>query len=135
MPKPLRLLVFTGSWLATMALLCVPRTDVAVTAYVASVVELASHNLSGLFREKGRRGVHISRIAKQSPFVVAIIAMSATLTRFYYWITWDPVGEGNDDGWGVYRAAHFRMSSISTLLQSPPTEKRQCAALPRGCSP
>jgi hypothetical protein len=94
-------LLFPVVWLLFMALACILRVQVVFAGILSVVCGVICYGLTlSVPRSKSRSarwGVAV-RIA----VIVGIFVLSLSATRTYYWISWNPVGNAYDDGWGWF---------------------------------
>jgi hypothetical protein len=83
------------SWLTIIAVMCAFRVDALIITFAATLVGAVAMNVA--FRRlsfMGYRRINIVAIG------LMIVALSILLPRSYYWVTWNPVADSYDNGWG-----------------------------------
>jgi hypothetical protein len=123
--KTYRFAVFPGLWLLSVVGLCVANIDVNITVVVTFVIGTITYAVASRNREGGtarrqqmeeldcaesgtplpysnraRARLRSGRAPTHGIVIFAVFALSLLSARVYYWVTWDPVGNPYDNGWG-----------------------------------
>jgi len=100
-----KFLIFPIGWLTSIILACAVRLDVILAPLVTFVVGASCYTVRSFIEKNTPTAEQVAKrasfavITRQLVAYLAILIASILVTRTYYWITWNPIGEARDDGW------------------------------------